>query len=103
MAAGVGGSGGAEMLESGGGGAVGAQAEDVSGDADAAKMAKKLGVSLEKLDAEGLVIMTNRGYIKRIDPSGFKTQNRATRGRNSGKMRGGDEAGGLLRSYASWL
>jgi len=35
--------------------------------------------------------MTNRGYIKRIDPAVFSKQGRATRGRNMGKMRGGDE------------
>jgi DNA gyrase subunit A len=35
--------------------------------------------------------MTQRGYIKRIDPKTFSKQNRATRGKTMGKMRGGDE------------
>ena len=63
VAAGTGGSSGGGMLGdgSGGSGTKGAQTEEVSLDADAARMAKKLGISLEKLDAEGLVIMTNRG------------------------------------------
>ena len=34
--------------------------------------------------------MTSRGYIKRMDPKVFAKQNRATRGKRSGKMRGGD-------------
>lgn len=59
---------------------------------DAAKLfAKKHNVTLDSLNKDGLMIMTQRGYIKRIDPSTFSKQNRATRGKNMGKMRGGDE------------
>jgi DNA gyrase subunit A len=53
--------------------------------------AKRHNVTLDSLNAESLVIMTGRGYIKRIDPSVFSKQNKNTRGRNMGKMRGGDE------------
>ena len=58
---------------------------------DAQIHAKKMNVTLDMLNSPSLVIMTNRGYIKRIDPAVFSKQNRATRGRNMGKMRGGDE------------
>ena len=58
---------------------------------DAQVQAKKMNVTLEMLNSPALVIMTNRGYIKRIDPAVFSKQGRATRGRNMGKMRGGDE------------
>jgi DNA gyrase subunit A len=53
--------------------------------------AKKHNKTLEMLNKESLVIMTQRGYIKRIDPKTFSKQNRATRGKTMGKMRGGDE------------
>ena len=59
---------------------------------DAATLfAKRNNVTVDSLNKDNLVIMTNRGYIKRIDPSTFSKQNRATRGKNMGKMRGGDE------------
>ena len=59
---------------------------------DAARAhAKRHNVAFESLDADNLVILTNRGYIKRMDPGIFAKQNRATRGKNMGKMRGGDE------------
>ena len=58
---------------------------------DAQIHAKKMNVTLDMLNSPALVIMTNRGYIKRIDPAVFSKQGRATRGRNMGKMRGGDE------------
>ena len=59
---------------------------------DAATLfAKRSNVTVDSLNKDNLVIMTNRGYIKRIDPSTFSKQNRATRGKNMGKMRGGDE------------
>lgn len=53
--------------------------------------ARKHNKTLEMLNKESLVIMTQRGYIKRIDPKTFSKQNRATRGKTMGKMRGGDE------------
>ena len=53
--------------------------------------AKRHNKTLESLNADALVIMTQRGYIKRIDPKTFSKQNRATRGKTMGKMRGGDE------------
>jgi len=52
--------------------------------------AKRHGVAVESLGAEALLIMTSRGYIKRMDPGVFAKQRRATRGKRSGKMRGGD-------------
>ncbi len=53
--------------------------------------AKRHNKTLESLNRDALVIMTQRGYIKRIDPKTFSKQNRATRGKTMGKMRGGDE------------
>ena len=53
--------------------------------------AKRHNKTLEMLNEDALVIMTQRGYIKRIDPKTFSKQNRATRGKTMGKMRGGDE------------
>ena len=64
--------------------------------------AKKMNVTLEMLNSPALVIMTNRGYIKRIDPAVFSKQGRATRGRNMGKMRGGDEVTKVMGKVASF-
>ena len=81
--------------EAGVAGAEGGGAQTTDGDesalAAARLHAKRHNVTLESLNADALVIMTGRGYIKRIDPDVFSKQNRNTQGRNMGKMRGGDE------------
>jgi len=59
--------------------------------AAAALYAKRMNIPLDSLDADNLIVMTGKGYIKRIDPKIFSRQNKGTIGKKGGRMRGGDQ------------